>query len=403
MVKIIKNNEEYNAALSEIDRLLDIDPDPGTEDADYLELLIVLVERYESERPGSIPTLDPIEAIRFRMEQQNLTQRDLVPYFGSRSKVSEVLSRKRPLTLQMIRALNSGLGIPAKSLLQDSDLSLLSESSIDWGRFPIREMVKLGWIGQDIRNVKDNAEEIMRQFLAKLGPIRDVALECRMTENVRAAREMDEFALIAWTARVIQRANEMELPTEYEDGTVNPEFMHTLARQSWSNSGPLLAREYLAKHGIALVVERHLSKTRLDGAAIIVSKNRPIIALTIRYDRIDNFWFTLMHELAHVALHLRNEPMGFYDDLESEDQGVRHEREADELAGEALIPEEDWNDSLASGLRPPEAAEELASRLGIHPAIVAGRMRREFRAYRLLNNLVGHRKVRILFPEVNWG
>jgi len=402
MIKVIKNDEEYNAALSEIDRLLDIDPDPGTEDADRLELLAVLVERYESEKSGPSFPIDPIEAIRFRMEQGGLTQRDLVPYLGSRSKVSEVLSRKRPLTLQMIRALNSGLGIPAKSLLQDADVSLLSESSIDWGRFPVREMAKLGWIGEAAKTVKGRAEEIMRQLLAEIGPVKDIALQFRMTEHVRSAREMDEFALLAWTARVIQRANKMKLAGEYEHGSVHLEFMRSLAQQSWSDSGPLLAREYLAKHGIALVVERHLSKTRLDGAAITVSKNRPIVALTIRYDRIDNFWFSLMHELAHIHLHMGDEPTGYYDDLESEDQGLQHEREADRRASEALIPEADWKDSRARVHKSPEAAKALAEHLGIHPAIVAGRIRHESREYQKLNNLVGHRKVRNLFPEVNW-
>ena len=165
MMKVIKSETEYLAALSEIDRLLDIDPDPGSVDADRLELLTLLVENYESE--NSEPRLpDPIDAIQFRMEQQNLTHRDLVPSIGSRSTVSEVLARKRPLTLQMIRALHSNLGIPAKVLLQEADPALIEDTSIDWSRFPVREINRFGWIKEDIKHARDRAVEMMRQFLA---------------------------------------------------------------------------------------------------------------------------------------------------------------------------------------------------------------------------------------------
>src|ERR1044072_4438282 len=122
MIKVIKSEKEHAAALAEISSLIDRDPDPGTPDADRLELLSLLVENYESNTYAK-RALDPIEAIRFRMEQQNLKQADLAAYLGSRSKVSEVLSGKRSLTLSMIRALHSQLGIPANALLRESGLS----------------------------------------------------------------------------------------------------------------------------------------------------------------------------------------------------------------------------------------------------------------------------------------
>ncbi len=118
MAKIIKSESDYKAALAAIEKLIDLDPDVGTPEADRLELLTLLVKDYES-KTIKMTLPDPIEAIKFRMEQQNLTPQDLVPFIGSRSKVSEVLSRKRLLTLSMIRALHSGLGIPAKVLLQE--------------------------------------------------------------------------------------------------------------------------------------------------------------------------------------------------------------------------------------------------------------------------------------------
>ncbi len=115
--KILKSEKEHGKAMEEVVRLIALDPDNGTPEADRLDLLMLLVETYEKERfPFDLP--DPVEAIRFRMEEQGLKQRDLVPYIGSKSKVSEVLARKRPLTLKMIRSLNKGLDIPLKVLVQ---------------------------------------------------------------------------------------------------------------------------------------------------------------------------------------------------------------------------------------------------------------------------------------------
>ena len=402
MVKIIKNNEEYEMALAEIDRLLDVDPDPDTEDADRLELLIVLVEKFEAERVSSIPKPDPIEAIRFRMEQQGLTQRDLAPLLGSRSKVSEVLSRKRPLSIRMMRALHSNLGIPASILLQEGDPSILDDQSVDWDRFPVKEMINYGWINASISEIPDKAEELLREFFKKLGSVNDVLVQYRYTNNLRSARKIDKYALAAWTARIAMRALDVPLRQSYKPKSVNLEFMTRLVKVSWSDSGPLLAKEFLANHGITLIVERHLSKTHLDGAVIMLPNNRPIIALTIRYDRIDHFWFTLMHELAHLALHLDSDSTAFFDDLDigAKDNDLEHQ--ADRLAGEALIPLNVWNSSDASKSPTQQAAEKLVKQLGIHPAIVAGRIRHEFKMYRILNKLVGHHQVRRLFTEVDW-
>ncbi len=123
MIKLIKSEPDYKAALAAISDLIDLDPDVGTPEADQLELLALLVQDYESKAiKKTLPV--PIAAIKFRMEQQNLTQQNLVPFIGSRSKVSEVLSRQRPLTLSMIRALHSGLGIPAKVLLHERKRSV---------------------------------------------------------------------------------------------------------------------------------------------------------------------------------------------------------------------------------------------------------------------------------------
>jgi len=114
--KVIKTTAEHELALARIEELFTAKP--GTPKGDELELLILLVETYEAkEFPIDLP--DPIEAIRFRMQQANLKQKDLIPIFGSKSKVSEVLNGKRELSLSMIRKLASELGIPTEVLLQE--------------------------------------------------------------------------------------------------------------------------------------------------------------------------------------------------------------------------------------------------------------------------------------------
>ncbi len=113
--KVLKTERDYKAALAYVERLMD-QPSP---DEDELELWSLLVENYE-EAHFPITAPDPVEAIRFRLEQAGLQPSDLLPYLQSKSKISEVMNRKRPLSLSMIRALHDGLKIPATVLVQES-------------------------------------------------------------------------------------------------------------------------------------------------------------------------------------------------------------------------------------------------------------------------------------------
>lgn len=397
-IKIIKTKTDYNAALELLGKLMDSDPKRGTPEAEKLEFLVLLIKDYESKLfPDSVP--DPVEAIFFRMEQQNLTQRDLIPFIGGRSRVSEVLSRTRPLTLSMIRALHKGLGIPLKSLVGEQEIKSVNEKNIDWEQFPIKEMIKRGWI--ETNAAKNNIVKVLNKFFEPMGTVQEAWAMYRMTSNIRSGRELDTYSLFAWNARVMARAAQNPCKGKYTNGTVTKKFMNEVIKLSVHGDGPLKAVEFLSQQGISLVIEPHLPKTYIDGAVIKGPKG-PIIALTIRHDRIDNFWFSLEHELSHIARHYNKDISCFYDDLEVEDGSIL-EKEADELAGEVMIPSASWSVSPASRLRTPEAAIHLANKLNIHPAIVAGRMRKHFNSYHILNQLVGHGLVRKHFPEVSWG
>jgi HTH-type transcriptional regulator / antitoxin HigA len=114
-IRPIRTEEDHAAALKEVERLWDAEP--GTAEGDGVDILTTLIEAYEAEH-HPIPAPDPISAILFMMEQKGLTRRDLEPAIGTRGRISEVLTRKRPLTLPMVRALSSLLDLPIDVLVQ---------------------------------------------------------------------------------------------------------------------------------------------------------------------------------------------------------------------------------------------------------------------------------------------
>ena len=395
VIKPIRTEEDHKRALARIDEIFDAEE--GTLEGDELDVLVDLVMYYES-KTVDIGFPDPISAIKFRMDQAGLTQRDLIPYIGSRSKVSEVLSGKRDLTLSMARALHQNLGIPADVLLQKPGAEFDSTlEEIDPRRYPLKEMAKRGWIDQ-IPDLADRAEELIRDLIKRAGGKQVAAAPLyRKNGHRRLNAKADPYALRAWCWRVLGLANESPPQTDYQPGTVTPQFMREIAKLSIHESGPRRAQERLAENGIALVIEQHLPRTHLDGAALRLGNGRPVIGLTLRYDRIDNFWFSLMHELAHVGLHLDNgEDESFIDDL-SLNVTDPLEKEADRHARDALIPPEIWESTPVRERATVLEVYDLAQEVGVHPAVIAGRVRHEKGNYRLLSQLVGSGKVRRQF------
>jgi len=392
--KIIKNEKDYKAALARINDLMEADPD--TPEGDELDLLVTLVELYEKAAyPIDLP--DPVEAIKFRMEQLGLKQKDLIPFMGSRSKVSEVLSHQRPLSISMIRKLHGGLGIPAEILLREPGGTLVKvPEGVDWERFPIAEMLKRNWLDfqGSVTEARKRAGDLISRWAARLGV--DALRPALLRQNIRSGSEADGYALAAWQIRVSLLAMEQSVP-QYQPGIVTPDFARDLVRLSYLDNGPLLAREFLFKNGIHFVVEKHLPHTHLDGAAIKLPDGSPLVALTVRYDRLDNFWFTLCHELAHVALHFEGEESAvFFDDLDQAENDTC-ESGADHWATEALIPHDLWHAANMEGTPSAHKVLDFAANLRISPAIPAGRIRREKRNYKIYSGLVGNKKVRKLF------
>ncbi|EHR41104.1 helix-turn-helix domain-containing protein [Alishewanella jeotgali] len=394
-IKIIRNSEEYKKATAYLDELLSSGDDSND---DLIDVMALLISNYEKVH-FDIGLPDPVSAIEHRMEQQRLTRKDLIQYLGSQSRVSEVMNGKSPLSLSMIKKLHEGLGISYEVLMQDQTREL-DERNVNYEDYPIAAMFKKGFFPKVIKSVteaKERAEELIRDMFeaVKITPFSLAGAPHLRSAVHTTNKRMDGLALQAWQAKVLHQTLDKKLP-KCDLDSIDLPFLREILKLSRLEKGPLLAKEELANNGIHLVFQEHLPRTYLDGAAMWGVDGNPVIGMTIRYDRLDNFWFVLMHELAHVSLHLKNSKEVYFDDLDGEKNS--DEDEADDLALKALAEKSEWDKYFAL-LTTPESVVNLAKKLMVSPAVIAGRFRKESGDYRIYNRLIGSNEVRkMVFP-----
>jgi HTH-type transcriptional regulator/antitoxin HigA len=377
-VSPIRTDADYRKARARLAKLWDKTDKASLDDIDMLALVMDDFERRNY--PMEAPT--PLAAIRFRMEQAGLKPRDLEPFIGSRSRVSEVLSGARPLSLDMIRALHRHLGIPAVALIQQDE----PEPAAEPKEPSVPALQRLRSLG--LMKAKETYAAFMKRMV---GPQKAAAF-LRKSRTQRTNAKTDQAALTAWLAAVRHLADQVDIakPKKKQRGA---DAARSLAQLSTASDGPARARELLRKWGVVLVTLEHLPGTYLDGAAMCRDDGVDVIAMTLRHDRIDNFWFTLLHEFCHVSHHLSDTTPLILDDLElkSSDQ---IEDEADAFAQDALMPPELWSKSVSRNMD-SEDINDLAAAANIHPAIVAGRWQREHNEYRRFSKMLGRGEVRI--------
>jgi len=242
-IKVIKTEKDYEDALRFVGSLMSHNSDPNSDEGERLNLLSTLIEDYEArEFPRTFP--DPIEAIKFRMEQSDLKPADLIPYIGSRSRVSDILSGKRQLTLEMVRALELGLGIPAKVLIKkpSQDENLQYEN---WNSRLLKEMGARGYFGN--ASLKEGSPvELLKKFFSSVEPQTQMVGMLRKT-NYRSSPLTDRQALSAWSVRILQKAKKIQTPVKYKHGTIDINFMQKIAKLSANENSPVLAQEHLKK------------------------------------------------------------------------------------------------------------------------------------------------------------
>jgi HTH-type transcriptional regulator / antitoxin HigA len=402
--KILRTKSEHQAAVQEAERLISLDPAPKSAEGTRLELLALLIEDYER-RSFDFGALDPVDVIEFKMAETGLRQKDLVPLLGSRSRVSEVLARKRPLTVQMIRALSSGLGISADALIGRDGAAVEpappSLDSIDWGHFPYTEMEKRGWFGA-AKVSGLTTEERLRSFLTQVMPQSAPATQLFRRKFLgEKLNQKAYYSTLAWSARVLIRAQAVDSKlAKFDSSKLNLETLRDLGRLSWFNDGPRLAVEFLSKFGIVLIIEPRLSNAIFDGAAMMSERGIPVVGLTLRLDRVDYFWFTLMHEVAHVWKHLSSPQESFVDRIESMnaiEKADAMEIEADKIARDSFVKRAVWERASARLAPTKQSIQELADSLHIHPGIVAGRIQFETGKYELFREFLGQGSIRKQF------
>ncbi len=209
---------------------------------------------------------------------------------------------------------------------------------------------------------------------------------------------IDELATRAWIIHIADKAKEQQFKVKYKSSLLNNEFVSNLISKSTLEDGPRRAIEAVKGIGIRVAIERGLPGMSVDGVSFHTKQLGPVIALTLRYDKLDNFWFTLMHELGHIALHLdKPSEVVFVDSDEEESDELEQEAEANAFAKDSLIPRDIWHRSDARRLATKKSVIELANQLGIHTSVVAGRIHYERRDFKLFPQLVGQGEVRHLF------
>lgn len=394
-LRIIKTDEQYRRYLADVEKLAAQDPDARSHEGARLELLAKLVEDYEKSA-FSFARPDPVDAILFRMEQRGLRQKDLAELLGGKNRASEVLSRKRPLTLPMIRALHESLDIPAALLIREPAGEYVVDRA--GAEVPITLMVGRGWTSTEA------GARSLWQRLMKAPAGSPAFLKHTLTFGRQEKTNLTSVWL--WLARVLDVADtRAQVLNRFQRSDLTEDLIGYVAGLSWHPDGPRTAIEFLEDRGIAVVIEPHLPKTHLDGAAMLSGRGTPVIGLTIREDRLDNFWFTLIHELVHAWKHLDPKRYRAIADERIEHRGIDEiavEREAGEIAAEILVPRAHWKRSEAY-LRPSaDSIHALAKRLQRDPAVVAGKIRHERQNFALFSRLVGYRQVRTQFPDIRW-
>lgn len=249
----------------------------------------------------------------------------------------------------------------------------------------IRHGREFGWFSEEM------TEAELRRYIAENRI--DFGSPHLLRTGLNVIDHSEDVLLHAWRARVSLRAREA---FEGSTGVHDPleiGWLPELVHLSRLDDGPKRAQHMLSERGIALIVEPQIPGLAIDGAAFLVD-GRPVVGLTIRKDAIDNFWFTLLHEVGHVTLHYSTGlATGFYDQMEAESVDEQ-ESEADSFASNILIPEEQWRRSTARIAKSERVIEKFADEIGIHPAIVFGRIRKERNNYALFSTKIGGNTVR---------
>ena len=331
------------------------------------------------------------------MSQTNLAEKlDMKPQQIQRYEATDYMGASLGRLIEVSRA----LGVKTSGMFEGAEQtggSVFVWGDVDnvvWGQFPYKEMIKRKWF--DVPRNTNPLEKTKEYFLHAAGPQFASAYH---RKKMHSGTVPNEYALLAWQARILERARNLAAHNALAKFESDNRWLPELVNLTRYKDGAKRASRLLAEKGIACIIERHLPGSYLDGAAMLGDAERPVIGLTLRYDRLDNFWFVLFHELGHIFLHLLDGlRYDFFDEESASDTDII-EAEADQFALNTLIPEDLWAQCLSRFALSEEAVCIDADNLGIAPDIIAGRIRKERGNYTILSDLVGQDQVRAQFED----
>jgi HTH-type transcriptional regulator / antitoxin HigA len=349
------------------------------------------VEQVEAVDLGLLPIIARIS--------RGWSQRHLADLLGLKEQQIQryEMTRYSGVSLSRYKDVLEAIGVELNAQFRD-----LARSAFEAGKSPDlaltpvlwREIQGRGWI-ESIDCGAEEKVDVIRKYLSEAALLTRSKIFHR--QQIQENNLFDDIALMVWQARVLNVGAQSASKLKGRFNLASVSWIPELVALSVFADGPRQAVDFLKEKGVLVVIERHLSKTRLDGAAMLLATGCPVIGLTLRYDRLDYFWYTLLHELGHIFLHFnRGLDVGFVDDVDGLDD-TNVEREADLFARTSLIPDEVWNLAPVRFSKSVELAKSFAASRGIHVAIVAGRLRHERKDFSRLGELVGQGQVRRLF------
>jgi HTH-type transcriptional regulator / antitoxin HigA len=325
--------------------------------------------------------------------QKELSRRLFVPEQQVQRYEAE---RYRSISLAGLLRVCRTLGVQLSANVPDQ----LDEAWLPDSEMSARDLTKVlrharenGWL-QKVDQSDESGMAYLRRTVAE--HVGDHGTPSLFRTGLNVRDHNGDWLLLAWKAQVTKRAKAEFATTKARYRPTNLGWLPKLVRLSAEKEGPLLAQKMLRENGIFLIIEKYMPGLNVDGAAFLVD-DLPVIGMTLLRDRLDNFWFTLLHEIGHIVLHYRTGlAAGFFDDIEDQELGDL-EDEANQFAGSLLIPDEIWRRTPARIANSPEPIEALAKKLSISPAIIFGRIRKERSNYNLFANRVGQGEVRPFF------